>query len=393
MFVKRFVAKDMHEAIRKINSEFGPDAVILQNKTVRKKGLSGLVSKPLVEVVAAYEPRREQETAKKQQPIRKAEQKSEPKDPPRPIRVIRNTEKPSGDGNLKQLSRQMDELKSVVTDFSNRIKRAGFENPPAFPEDIQRVYFGLIDSDVHEELSKEIAAEVQAAKNRKEAEVLTVAGQLILDRLGEAAPLRPRKYKQNVIFFAGPTGAGKTTTIAKLAGMLKFRERLEVGLINTDTYRVGAIEQLKIYSQIMDIPVRTAYSAEELKESIKAFESRDVVLIDTAGKNVKEEANRRELLRLLEAASPDEVFLVISVGTAPRACREIISGYSFLDNYKLIITKLDEVSCWGNVLNIADYAKKSLSYVTMGQNVPDDITKADMKLLAGNIIGRKAASL
>jgi flagellar biosynthesis protein FlhF len=100
---------------------------------------------------------------------------------------------------------------------------------------------------------------------------------------------------------------------------------------------------------------------------------------------------KAELSQYIEAAVADEVFLVISVATGYNACRDIISSYSFIENYKLIITKLDEVATWGNVLNIADFAHKSLSYVTMGQNVPDDIRKADIQSLADNITGEEAA--
>lgn len=391
MFVKRFIAKDMQEAIRKINAEFGADAVILQNKTVRKKGVKGLLAKPMVEVTAAYEPshKKKDEKAKitrqtEGKPIETREVSEEMK---QPKAVKEPAQKKEEDEKVKQLYKQIDELKNVVSDFSNKIRAANRETPLAFSPDILKLYNDLIERDVHEELSNEIASQTQTVKNRKEVETATVAEQLILDKLGEPMPLRPRKYKQNIILLAGPTGAGKTTTLAKLAGSFKFKEHLDVGLINTDTYRVGAMEQAKIYAEIMDISISTVYNPGELKEAIRAMENKDVVLIDTAGKSVKEEPHRKELLNLIEAANPDEIFLVMSIGTGFKACRDIICNYSFLGSYKLIITKLDEVSTWGNVLNIANFSKKPLSYVTMGQNVPDDIQKADAQMLAGNIMG------
>jgi flagellar biosynthesis protein FlhF len=285
----------------------------------------------------------------------------------------------------------MDELKDAVADFSNKIRIVNKETTLAFSPDILSLYNELVESDVQEELSKQIAAEAQDVQTRRNFEAKTVAQQLILDKLGEPMPLKLKKYKQNVLLFVGPTGAGKTTTLAKLAGMLKFKENLDVALINTDTYRIGAMEQIKIYSEIMDIPLVTAYSPEELQESLRALEDKDVVLIDTAGKSIRDEDARNDLSQIIEAAGADEVFLVLSVATGHKACREIISSYSFLPDYKLIITKLDEVGSWGNVLNIADFSQKSLSYVTMGQNVPDDICKADVQSLAGNIAGKEAA--
>lgn len=392
MFVKRYVAKDMQEAIRRISNELGPDAVILQNKNIRQKGIKGYFSKKVVEVVAAYEPSR------KKKPVKPAEKQPAETTQAAEIETIQpdiaeavKVSVPRKEENAIVLSRQMEELKEAVADFSNKIRIVNRETTLSFSPDILSLYNGLVKRDVQEELSREIAVRTQDVQTRKPFETKTVAHQLILDRLGEPMPLKLKRFKQNVLLFAGPTGAGKTTTLAKLAGMLKFGEKLDVAIINTDTYRVGAMEQIKIYSEIMDIPLVTAYNAGELQDALKTLEDKDVVLIDTAGRSTREETLKADLSQILEAACADEVFLVISVATGYNACRDILSSYSFIDDYKLIITKLDEVAAWGNVLNIADYAKKSLSYVTMGQNVPDDIRKVDIKSLADNIAGEEAA--
>lgn len=392
MFVKRFVAKDMQEAIKQINAEFGPDAVILQNKSIRKKGVAGLFSKKMVEVVAAYEPARNKKKNAKQ--TGKAEEKpvneteavsSEPAETP----AVKQPE--NSDIKADILSRQMDELKDAVMDFSNKIRIVNKETTLTFSPEILNLYNGLLAHDVQEDLSKEIAAQAQTVQSRKSFEAKTIAHQLIIDKLGEPMPLKLKKFSQNVLLFIGPTGAGKTTSLAKLAGMLKFGENLDVGIINTDTYRVGAMEQIKIYSEIMNIPLITAYTPDDLKQALKTLEDKDIVLIDTAGKSIRETPNKSELEGFVTAANADEVFLVISVSTGYKACRDIISNYSFIPEYKLIVTKLDEVEAWGNVLNIADFAKKSLSYVTVGQNVPDDIRQVDINTLANNITGEEAA--
>ncbi len=389
MFVKRYIAKDMQEAIRKISYELGPDAVILQNKSVRQKGIKGLFAKKLVEVVAAYEPAHKKKINKA--PEKQEETKQSAEAETIQPRIAEMEKSADGEEKANALSKQMEELREAVADFSNKIRIVNRETTLTFTPDILSLYNGLIKHDVQEELSKEIAAQAQDAKGRRSFETKSVAQQLIHDRLGEPMPLKLKKFKQNVLLFTGPTGAGKTTTLAKLAGMLKFREKLDVAIINTDTYRIGAMEQIKIYSEIMNIPLITAYNEEELKNAVKAFENKDVVLVDTAGRSSREEAMKSELSRFIEASGADEVFLVISVSTGHSACRDIIRSYSFIENYKLIITKLDEVSAWGNVLNIADYAQKSLSYITMGQNVPDDIRKVDIQRLAENITGEEAA--
>lgn len=391
MFVKRFVAKDMQEALKKISAEFGPDAVILQNKSIRKKGVAGLLSKKVVEVVAAYEPARNRKKSAKPAAAQESVRQSRGANEPQPAAAQADAVKEPGDEKASLLSKQMDELKEAVADFSNKIRIANRETTLTFSPDILSLYNALMQRDVQEELSKEIAVQAQDVQSRRNFATGEVAQQLIADRLGDPMPLKLKKFSQNVLLFVGPTGAGKTTTLAKLAGMLKFKEGLDVALINMDTYRIGAMEQIKIYSEIMDIPLKTAYNPEELKEALRTLGDKDVVLIDTAGKSVRDEETRNDLSLIAQTAHADEVFLVLSVSTGYNACREIVSSYSFIPDYKLIITKLDEVGSWGNVLNITDFAKKSLSYVTAGQNVPDDISKADIERLADNIAGREAA--
>ena len=386
----------MQEAIRKINNEFGPDAVILENKAVRKKGIAGLFQKKMIEVVAAYEPDR----AKKQPPKKTASAKpaeapapeipmvtAAPVKPTEANAAAPQREQAADSAHVKLLDKQVQELKDVMKDFTNKIRIVGGESPHPYSPEVQVVYNDMLDHDVHEDICKEIAAQTQSIQSRREVDAKTVAQQLVLDRLGEPMPLKLKKFKQNVILFAGPTGAGKTTTLAKLAGRLKFTEKLEVGLINTDTYRVGAMEHIRIYSEIMDIPLIMAYNAEEVSQALQTLADKDIVLIDTAGKSARDQGYQKELEQLIEASHADEVFLVLSVVTGSKACRDMIQHYSFIKDYKLIITKLDEAGVWGNVLNIADYSKKGLSFVTVGQNVPDDIREVNTQKLAGSIIG------
>ena len=394
MIVKRFVANDMQEAIRKINNEFGPDAVILENKAVRKKGISGLFQKKMIEVVAAYEPdHAKKQPPKKTAPVKTAEpaapvKTAEAAAPAKPADAAAPVPQREADTTqAKLLDKQVQELKDVMKDFTNKIRIVGGESPHPYSPDVQMVYNDMLDHDVQEDICKEIASQTQRIQGRREVDAKTVAQQLVLDRLGEPTPLKLKKFKQNVILFAGPTGAGKTTTLAKLAGRLKFRENLEVGLINTDTYRVGAMEHIRIYSEIMDIPLVMAYNAEELTQALQTLSDKDVVLVDTAGKSARDQGYQKELEELIKASQADEVFLVLSVVTGSKACRDMIQHYSFIKDYKLIITKLDEAGVWGNVLNIADYSKKGLSFVTIGQNVPDDIREVDTQKLACSIIG------
>lgn len=373
MFVKRFVAPDMQEAIKKIRKEFGPDAVILDSKHVRGKGIIGFLKKN-VEVVAAYEPK------KALQPVPK----------PEPVPTTENGKK---DDQIEPLKEQIESLKSIVSDISSRMRINTRDNALALPPEIRELYNMFVDRDVCEEIAHELVSLTHDVRSKKDLELNAVAQQIVMDRLGEPVPIKLKHFEQTVLLFAGPTGAGKTTTLVKLAGRLALDQNQKVGLVNMDTYRVGAMEHMRIYSDIMDIPLKTAYNARELKLAVEALSDRDVILIDTAGKSIGDAAYKKDLEDYIAAANVDEVYLVISVVTGSRVCKDIVRSYAFIPNYKLIVTKLDEVGAWGNILNIADYAKKPLSYITMGQNVPDDISQADTEKLAENIIGSREVVL
>jgi len=389
VFVKRFTARDMQDAMKKIKKEFGPDAVILDSKTVRGKGISGLFKKNF-EVVAAYEPRRTFEPAPEKT-------ETPPKAPaaqgPVQTKVAQAIDAPETDVKIAPLEAQIESLRGLVTDISNRIGAVSKDDTAPLPSEVQGLYMQMLDRDVNQDIAKEIALLTHGVSLKQSVEPSSIARQLVIDKLGEPAPIKMKKYAQTVLLFAGPTGAGKTTTLVKLAGRLALDQNLSIGLVNMDTYRVGAMEHMRIYAEIMDIPVKTAYNAKDLKEAVDEMADRDVILIDTAGRSATDAAYRKELEEYITAAHVDEVYLVISVVTGNKVCKDIIRNYAFIPNYKLIITKLDEVGVWGNILNITDYAKKSLSYITMGQDVPDDISQVNPAMLAENIVGRREVAL
>lgn len=376
MFIKRFVGKDMQDAIKKIRSEFGPDAVIIDSKAIRGKGIKGLLNKKMIEVVAAYEPDKSKPFGSKKDDASNTEK----------IPKIDN-KRLQGD-NILQLGEQINALQDAVADFSNKIRIVGKETTLKFTKEALALYNMLVERDVDEELAKDIAEQAQVISGKKSIDVNSVAQQLIMEKFGQE-PLKLKTFNQNVFMFAGPTGVGKTTTLAKLAGMFSISQNLNVGIINMDTYRIGAMEHIKIYADIMDIPILTAYNAKELKEAVKEFEDKDVVLIDTAGKTPEDEEYNKEMRDYMKAANVDELFVVVSVVTGFKVCRELIRKFSSFDSYKIIITKLDETDSWGNVLNIVNCADRSPSYITLGQNVPEDISETDSKMIAENICGQE----
>ena len=191
------------------------------------------------------------------------------------------------------------------------------------------------------------------------------------------------------LFFIGPTGVGKTTTIAKIASMLKMDQKKKIALMTADTYRIAAVEQLTTYANILDIPLHVVYSPEEVKEAKERLKDYDIVLVDTAGRSYKNREQRDDLERLLNSVPPQEreVFLVLSATTKYYDLLRITENYLQITDYALIFTKLDETSSIGNLLNIHMKTGAPLSYATFGQNVPDDISVIDPQNIAKQLLG------
>ena len=379
--MKRYIAKDMPEAMDKIRKDLGPDAVILSNRQIRNRGVGGLFKKKLLEVVVAYEPIREKflHSERHEKPRIELVPEPEPKEKPQPM--------PEKTGNIDVLSDKLEALQGVVKDFTEKISIVDKDTAIKFSAEIGSLYERLVSRDVNEEIARKLVRDTQEVTAKMSVNPHMVIEQLVLEALGDPSQIKLKKFKTNVIMLVGPTGVGKTTTLVKLAGLYACGYGLKVGFINTDTYRIAANEQIRTYSEIMDIPLCTIYSADEMEEALKALEDRDVILIDTAGKSSLDADYRSEVETLIEKSGADEVLLTLSVVTGFSACKEIIRNYAFIRDYKLIITKMDEVSAWGNVLNIVAFAGRPLTCITVGQSVPDDIEPVDMQKITTNILG------
>lgn len=371
MFVKKYVVGDMAEAMFKIRRELGSDAVILSSRSIRPKGLHNLLGKKQLEVTVAYEP---------------APPRSMAEEPPRPQKAAPSIPPLVDPVRLDVLGSQLAALEQTVLDFSRRMASLD-QGTAGLTPTAAELNRQLLEQDVAGPIAADIAARAQAIAQRTGETPRQVASQLVLQTLGEPSPIRLQKYKTHVVILVGPTGVGKTTTLVKLAGLYTCVQGLKVGLINADTYRVAAQEQLLTYARIMDIPLRIIYTPDELPAALLEMADRDVVLIDTAGKHSTDEKYHRELTEYLTVSGEAEVLLTLSAVTGERACRDIIESYAFLPEYKLILTKMDEVSRWGGALNAVVYSKRPLAYTTAGQNVPGDIETANLSVIAASILG------
>jgi len=192
--------------------------------------------------------------------------------------------------------------------------------------------------------------------------------------------------KKRVISFVGPAGSGKTTTLAKLAAQYLFSDRLDIGILTTDTYRIGATEQLKIYADIMGLPLQLISKKEEFKESLDAFGEKDIILIDTPGKTYKDENYLMKLKELFAIDSPIETNLILNITANQENMIETAERFGIINYDNIIFTKLDEANNFGSIYNIIDYAGKPVFYITNGQNVPQDLEKVDPGKLARLIV-------
>ncbi len=218
-------------------------------------------------------------------------------------------------------------------------------------------------------------------------DLFATARKILVNILGEPQTISFREDgKPTVVMFLGPTGVGKTTTLAKIAADYSLNHKKKIGFITADTYRIAAVEQLKTYAEILNIPISVIYTPQEIKEAIANYSDKELILVDTAGRSHKNAEQFAELKMLVASAQADEVFLVLSCNLGRTACKEIINHYSFINNYKLLFTKLDEAPVPGIILNARYATGKRLSYTTAGQSVPDDIEVADVENIVRSIL-------
>ncbi|AZT89774.1 flagellar biosynthesis protein FlhF [Caldicellulosiruptor changbaiensis] len=368
MKIKRYLAHDMQEALIRIKADLGKDAVILSTKKVRQKGLFGFFKKPLIEVTAACE---------EEKVIRREEGMPKPENLTLSLQL----------SQIKELEKKIDSLEKTIKEV---IKDTNVI--PEVKEVSKKNFLDVMRENLKKNGVEEEIVEGLLAKVNWDGSINNMVNNMykeIKNILGTPVTLSLDSKQPQVVFFVGPTGVGKTTTIAKIAAKLMFEEGKKVGFITADTYRIAAVEQLKTYAEIMNIKTKVWYEVDEYDQIIKSFDDSDVVLVDTAGRSHKNQEHMDELRAFVEKASPDEVFLLLSATTQPSVFKEIVNTYSFIDNYKVIITKVDEVSTYGNILNIKHYTQKPIAYVTTGQNVPDDIQQFNPEHFAKLIIGSK----
>ena len=223
--------------------------------------------------------------------------------------------------------------------------------------------------------------------------VLSNLYQKLILKFGKPEGVKLTENRAKVVFFIGPTGVGKTTTVAKLASYFKIEKKKRVAFLTADTYRIAATEQLKTYADIINAPLSIVYTPEDMVEELDKLRDFDLVLVDTAGYSHKNKDQQAEIKKLIEAVPEDfetEVYLVLSATTKYKDLKSIVDAYKEVTDYNIIFTKLDETSAYGNLLNIKMYCGADLSYTTNGQNVPDDMEVFNSQRIVKLLLGGQA---
>ena len=376
MVIKKYTANNINEALTRIRYELGKNAVIISQRKVRRPGIVGFFSGKIVEVTAAVEnSSMKKETSSfqkvKNQPNLNSSIENLKKVMAKEIDSKSNEEsKEQKNFNVSSLENEMDEMKKLLNVVVNNTKKEDKE------DELLTLMKRLdIDLDYYKELRQRIGD-----KN-----VIEELKSIVFEDIKIATD----NLKGKVVL-VGPTGVGKTTTIAKLAGKLSLIDKKKVGLITVDTYRIGAVEQLKTYAEIMNIPFKVVITIKEMSEAVKSMEDCDIVLIDTTGRSSKNSMQISELRAFIEKAEPDYISLVISSITKNRDINIILEGYKELNYNDIIITKLDETSVYGSLYNIERMSNKPIRFITTGQNVPDDIKSPSKDEIVKFIFGEES---
>ena len=259
---------------------------------------------------------------------------------------------------------------------------------------IKMLYNILMDNEVDEKYVNQILDDlgsVISSSNSLDYLISNVYQKMVL-KFGYISPIQLSENRPKLVFVIGPTGVGKTTTIAKLASKFKFEKKKNVAFITTDTYRIAATDQLNVYAGILSAPLSIVVDVNDFNDEVKKYKDMDLVLVDTAGFSHKNQAQKDDLKKLLSNVGDEyekEIYLVLSATTKYQDLKEIVDTYKEFTDFKIIFTKLDETGAYGNILNMKMYTGADLSYVTTGQNVPDDIEEMDSQKIVKTLLGGK----
>lgn len=414
MIIKKFQANSDTEAIMLAEAELGKDAVIMNVKTIKPKGIFSLFRKTKVEVTAAVDEvndkQRINETNNKQDSKTSTKINAKIDEKLHPERNKESDDAKELEEKLnnlamlleQQIETQKNEKKSQDKKVEKAVNKAQATKETKKDENAEKVSLKsksidliidqLTNNEVSYKYAKQIMDEITGTGSiRTLDDMLACVYQKIILKLGQTKAISMDKNdkKPKIIFFMGPTGVGKTTTIAKLSSKLMLEEKKKIAIFTADTYRIAAVEQIKTYANILSIPVEVIYEVADVDKILPKYKDYAYILVDTAGRSHKNKEQVDDLKKLFKAfeGSKIQTYLVLSATTKYKDLMKITSLYEDISEYSLIFTKVDETDAIGNILNMKLDTGMPLSYISYGQNVPDDIEVMNPQIIAKQVLG------
>ncbi len=430
MIIKKFQGKNENEALEAAKKELGNAVVIMNVRKVKPKGFFSFFRAQQTEVTVALEEERERQLPPESEPAEKASAQKAPLPELKPLKPVgegtddiqgavmdiarlqekyERLEAMRGSGEKAQEKKPAPAREQAPPERPQESVHSGSETPEegeyshqAEPSREISVFRELLlktmmENEVEESFAREFLEDLEELDkpNMPLDVILAEIYQKMILKFGKAEPIVPAEKPPKVAFFIGPTGVGKTTTIAKLASRFSIIDKKKVALLTTDTYRIAAAEQLRTYASILEVPFHIIYTPEEMTGKLKELASYDFIFVDTSGHSPRNIEMKDTVGEFIEATKSDyetEVFLVLSATTKHRDLVQTTEAYEKIGKYKLIFTKLDETDYQGNLLNMRLRTGAALSYVTNGQNVPDDIKEFHPQKTVKQLLGGKKDS-
>ncbi len=396
MIIKKFTGKTKEEAVEAARKDMGSGVVVMNVKDVKRKGIAALFLPKQVEITAALEEHEEPRPIRREQTRGGAADSGEKDSRARGDRAAVPTlggAWGTQQENSQSIEKKLDSLQTLLLSRFQQEEAARNTQPAAEPQEdadeekqeiseqerfVKLLYNTMLENEVDEKYANQIIDELEKGKNGNIPfdYILSNVYQKLILKFGKAEGIKEAESGPRLVLFMGPTGVGKTTTIAKIASHFVMDEKKRLALLTADTYRIAAAEQLRTYANILEVPFRVVYTKEEAAAAVADFNDYDYIFVDTAGhshQNEEQLNNMRELMDTLKQAGEYQTFLVLSATTKYRDLLKIASNYEEVSDYQMIFTKLDETSTLGNLLNLKLYTDAEIAYVTCGQNVPEDI--------------------